>query len=176
MAAELGQTNDPTALVPGALAGISAGGEGLGIALDATGVGAVAGVPLNVVSAGGIVAGSGIAAAGLNSLAQNAAGPDRVSPLKADGGGSGTGGRDDEPTTPQTKQQMAEQAKQLGYDQRVSPKKVPFNSHGMPVYTDGENYLTPDRDAHNVTNGWKLFDGRGNRLGTYSWNLTRLKG
>jgi hypothetical protein len=172
--------NDPggvAATVGGAaLAGISAGGEGLGIALDATGVGAIAGVPLNVVSAAGIVAGSGIAAAGLNSLAQNAAGPDRVDPLKADGGGSGSGAGDDEPSTPQTKQQMAEQAKQLGYDQRVSPKKVPFNSHGMPVYTDGENYLTPDRDAHNVTNGWKLFDRRGNRLGTYSWNLTRLKG
>jgi hypothetical protein len=104
-----------------------------------------------VVSAGGIVAGSGIAAAGLNSLAQNAAGPDRVSPLKADSGGSVTGDGDDEPTTPQTKQQMAEQANNLGYDQRVSPKKVPFNSHGMPVYTDGENYITPDRDTHNVT-------------------------
>ena len=32
---------------------ISAGGEGLGVTLDATGVGAVAGVPLNVVSASG---------------------------------------------------------------------------------------------------------------------------
>ena len=56
-----------------ALAGISAGGEALGVGLDATGVGALAGVPLNVVSAAGIVTGSGIAAAGLNSLAQNAA-------------------------------------------------------------------------------------------------------
>jgi hypothetical protein len=173
--------NDPGGVVASvagtALAGISAGGEGLGVALDATGIGAVAGVPLNVVSAAGIAAGSSIAAAGLNSLAQNAAGPDRISPLKADsGGGSGTSGGDDEPTTPQTKQQMGAQAKKLGYDQRISPKKVPFNSHGMPVYSNGENYITPDRDAHNVTNGWKLFDRRGNRLGTYSWNLTRLKG
>jgi hypothetical protein len=171
--------NDPGAVAATiggtALAGISAEGEALGVGLDVTGVGALAGVPLNVVSAAGIVTGSGIAAAGLNSLAQNAAGPDRVSPLNADGGGSGTGGGDDEPSTPKTKQEMAEQAKQLGYDQRVSPKKVPFNSHGMPVYTDGDNYLTPDRDAHNVTSGWKLFSRRGVRLGTYSWDLTRVK-
>ena len=52
-----------------ALAGISAGGEGPGVALDATGVGAVAGVPLNVVSAAGIAAGVGIAAPAATSLA-----------------------------------------------------------------------------------------------------------
>jgi filamentous hemagglutinin len=46
----------------------------------------------------------------------------------------------------------------------------------MPVYTDRENYITPDSDAHNVADGWKMFDRSGDRLGTFGWNLTRLKG
>jgi hypothetical protein len=41
---------------------VSAGGEGLGTVLDATGVGAIAGVPLNIASAAGIATGLGVAA------------------------------------------------------------------------------------------------------------------
>jgi hypothetical protein len=65
-----------------ALTAISAGGEGLGLALDATGVGAVAGVPLNAVSAAGVVAGVGITGAAATSLMQHAAGEDAVSPAR----------------------------------------------------------------------------------------------
>jgi hypothetical protein len=59
---------------------VSAGGDGLGVALDATGVGAVVGVPLNVVSTAGIVAGVGLTGAATGALAMHAASDDAVSP------------------------------------------------------------------------------------------------
>lgn len=68
-----------------------------------------------------------------------------------------------------------EAAKNLGFDRRISPQKAPFNSHGQPVYFDGKNYITPDVDSHNVTNGWKMFDRKGERIGTYDNNLNRIK-
>ena len=52
---------------------VSAGGDGLGVALDATGVGAVAGVPLNIVSTAGIVTGVGLTTARGAPLMQHAA-------------------------------------------------------------------------------------------------------
>jgi len=99
--------NDPggvAAAIGGtALAGISSAGDGLGVALDATGVGAVAGVPLNVISTAGVVAGAGIAAAGVRSITRDAVGPDRVTMMQANkgsggSGGSGGGGGADDPT------------------------------------------------------------------------------
>lgn len=56
-----------------------------------------------------------------------------------------------------------EAAKNLGFDRRIPPQKAPFNSHGQPVYSDGKNYITPDIDSHNVTNGWKMFDRKSYR-------------
>lgn len=38
-----------------------------------------------------------------------------------------------------------------------------------------KNYITPDFDSHNITNGWKLFDKKGNRNGTYTSDLQRIK-
>jgi uncharacterized protein YukE len=73
---------------------------------------------------------------------------------------------------PKTKEEIDEQAGILGYNKKISPQKAPFNSHGMPVYTDGKEYITPDRDAHNVTSGWKVFNRRGQRTGTWNWDLT----
>ncbi|XVJ69129.1 MAG: hypothetical protein HEQ39_05360 [Rhizobacter sp.] len=66
-------------------------------------------------------------------------------------------------------------AETLGYSRRISPQKAPFDSHGQPVYFDGKNYITPDIDGHNVTNGWKKFSRQGDRLGTYDSNLNRIK-
>jgi hypothetical protein len=63
-------------------------------------------------------------------------------------------------------------ANELGYSRRISPQRAPFNSHGQPVFTDGRRYITPDVDQHKVTNGWKMFDRRGRRIGTYSPDLT----
>lgn len=73
------------------LAALSAGGEIGGLALDATGIGAVAGVPAGVVSAAGITAGLGLAAAGVRTIAGDAAGPDRAGIMNAQSS-SGTGG------------------------------------------------------------------------------------
>jgi len=75
-----------------------------------------------------------------------------------------------------TNQETAEQAAILGYPKRVPPQKAPFNSHGMPVYTNGREYLTPDRDSHNVSDGWKIIDRRGERMGTWNWDLTERVG
>ena len=65
------------------LMGISGVGEGGGLALDATGVGAIAGVPLNIVSAAGLAAGATAAGAGALSLANHAANENRVEPLES---------------------------------------------------------------------------------------------
>jgi hypothetical protein len=71
---------------------VSAGGEGLGLVLDATGVGAVIGVPANVVSAAGMTAGLTMMAAGAGDAARHAASDDNVSPMSTESGsGSGPG-------------------------------------------------------------------------------------
>jgi Bacterial toxin 28 len=76
-----------------ALTTVSAAGGGLGIALDATGVGAVAGVPLNAVSTAGIAAGATMTAAAVGDLTHHAMTDDQVSPVQHNGGSGGTGGR-----------------------------------------------------------------------------------
>lgn len=75
-----------------------------------------------------------------------------------------------------TKEQAADQAAKLGYKRRIPPQKAPFNSHGQDVFTDGKKYLTRDADGHNASNGWKLVDRRGKRVGSYDWNGNRVKG
>jgi hypothetical protein len=89
--------NDPggmAATIGGlALAGVSTLGEGAGVVLDATGVGAIGGVPLNIASTAGIATGLTIAGAGVTSIALDAAGPDKVTVMQASSsGGSGGGG------------------------------------------------------------------------------------
>jgi hypothetical protein len=79
---------------------VSAGGEGLGVALDATGVGAIAGVPLNVVSAAGIAAGAGITTAAMANIASHAGGDDHVSPVETDGDGVADGAPDSTANNP----------------------------------------------------------------------------
>lgn len=67
-------------------------------------------------------------------------------------------------------------AKDLGYGNRVAPQKAPFDSHGQPVFSNGKGYISPDGTGHNVTNGWKMFDRKGRRTGTWNSDLTtRLK-
>ncbi|MGW7532408.1 putative T7SS-secreted protein [Amycolatopsis sp. NPDC054798] len=65
-----------------ALTAISAVGEGGGLVLDATGVGAVAGVPLNVVSAAGIATGGAMAVGSASELARHAMTDDKVEVVK----------------------------------------------------------------------------------------------
>jgi len=72
-----------------ALTGISGGGEVLGLAANATGVGAPVGTPLTVASAAGITAGTGMTLASAAKLGSDAAGSDQVDPF--DGGGTSDG-------------------------------------------------------------------------------------
>lgn len=64
-----------------ALAGVSLLGEGTGLVLDATGVGTVAGAPLNALSAAGLATGTGMVMASAGDLASHAFGDDRSDPL-----------------------------------------------------------------------------------------------
>jgi hypothetical protein len=65
----------------GALAAVGIAGAAASVPLDATGIGAVAGVPLGGASVAGIVGGAGIAGAGLLDLATHAATDNRVTPF-----------------------------------------------------------------------------------------------
>lgn len=93
---------DEVLMMLGGFMAMAAGGAGEvgGTALDVTGVGAVAGVPINIASAGLIVAGAGLTAAGATALAQNAAGPDSVRVLesRAEQPAPGSAGRRGTPT------------------------------------------------------------------------------
>jgi len=79
---------DAGALAGFLLAGVSATGDAGGALLDATGVGAIVGVPLNVVSTAGVLAGGSLMMASAGDLASNAFGDDRVEPIQTGGGGS----------------------------------------------------------------------------------------
>jgi hypothetical protein len=158
-------------LLGAGLIALGTGGEILGFGLDATGAGAVLGVPANVVSAGVIASGAGLVAHGALDLSQRVA---AMTSSGSGGGGSGSGGQ--RSGSPKTRQEIAAQANKLGYNKRIPAQKAPFDSHGQVVYSDGDNYITPDVDSHNVTNGWKMFNRRGQRVGTYDWDLTtRMK-
>lgn len=64
---------------------ISAAGFGGGTVLDATGVGAIVGVPAQAVSAAGVASGIGITTAAMADLGQHASGDDRVEAIKKSG-------------------------------------------------------------------------------------------
>jgi hypothetical protein len=70
------------------LTALSAAGEGGGLALDATGVGAIAGVPVNALSAAGMATGIGITGASVAAMAAQAGGEDHVEPLNTSSGTS----------------------------------------------------------------------------------------
>lgn len=84
--------HDPGAVAAMALGAgevfLGAGGEIGGFALDLTGGGTVAGVPLGIASAGLIATGLTTVGAGVISVAQSATGPDRIEPLQPGPSGS----------------------------------------------------------------------------------------
>jgi len=73
------------------LAVAGAGEEIGGVLLDATGIGAALGIPINVAAAVQIAAGLSLAGAGMANIMHDAAGPDRVN-MTSDGSGGGGGG------------------------------------------------------------------------------------
>lgn len=68
-----------------------------------------------------------------------------------------------------TRKEARDLAKDVGYTKEV--KDPPFNSHGQPAFQKGNRIITPDVDGHRGGT-WKLYDLKGNRLGTYNENLT----
>ncbi|WP_277761824.1 hemagglutinin repeat-containing protein [Pseudomonas sp. A34-9] len=97
----------------------------------------------------------------------------RVLAVRDRSGESHTGGG----SSPDLKRgaEFKEAAARLGFDRRIPPQKAPFDSHGQPVFFDGKKYITPDVDGHNVTGGWKVFDKKGRRVGTYDKDLNWVK-
>jgi hypothetical protein len=61
---------------------VSTLGEGTGLVLDATGIGAIGGVPLNIASAAGITVGAGMTATATGLLMQHATSDDAVTPVR----------------------------------------------------------------------------------------------
>lgn len=72
---------------------VGAAGDAGGLVLDATGVGAVVGVPANVVSTAAIVTGGAMVAGGLGDLVMHATSDDQTSPARTDHTGN-TAARD----------------------------------------------------------------------------------
>ncbi|MFF1676264.1 RHS repeat-associated core domain-containing protein [Streptomyces sp. NPDC058256] len=68
-----------------------------------------------------------------------------------------------------------DRAAALGYKTRIPTNKAHFDSHGEDVFFNGKNYITRDNTSHNVTDGWKMFNRRGQRIGTYDPDLNYLK-
>ena len=69
---------------------------------------------------------------------------------------------------PLTNSQAKDLASELGFKK---VRDIPFNSHGKAVFTNGKQYITPDRDGHNG-GVWKVFDRKGRRVGTYNKDLS----
>jgi hypothetical protein len=71
------------------------------------------------------------------------------------------------------------EAAELGFGLRIPPQKAHFNSHGQSIFSDGSRFITRDigsDPSHSSHNGgvWKMFDSRGNRLGTFDENLNPI--
>ncbi|NUQ97740.1 MAG: hypothetical protein HOY79_14690 [Streptomyces sp.] len=152
--AMLQHPGDSAAMLGGMLlAGVSAGGEGVGVLLDATGAGAIAGVPLNVVSAAGIATGVGMAGAGALDLAQHATSDSAVEPLQMNSEGSGAGG---------SAQQQASDLIKNGQEFKGTGGRAGNN---LPVENgpkDGTLYKT-DPQTGKVTN-YTTYDSEGRAL------------
>ena len=68
-------------------------------------------------------------------------------------------------------------AQELGYTKRIAPQKAPFDTHGQDLFYNAKDktYISRDIDGHNITNGWKMFNKKGKRIGTYTSDLDRIK-
>ncbi|KIH83072.1 putative large exoprotein involved in heme utilization or adhesion of ShlA/HecA/FhaA family [Pseudomonas batumici] len=99
-----------------------------------------------------------------------------VGPCSIDGKPVSGGKSGSDPELPQSRGTLLKEAAgNLGYDRRIPPQKAPFDSHGQPVFSNGKEFITPDIDGHNVSDGWKVFNRKGQRVGTYDKNLNRVK-
>jgi hypothetical protein len=69
-----------------------------------------------------------------------------------------------------TAPQAREAASANGWREVTNPG---FNSHGQPVFTDGNNFYTPDADSH-IGGVWKQFNKKLDRVGTLDADLNKI--
>jgi hypothetical protein len=139
---------DATATVQGLLEiGEGVGGEVGGVVLDATGVGALVGVPVNIVSAGLIVHGATTSVAGLSHLAMTAA-------ANTPDGGSGT---PDSTPSPASARIPGSSDEEYAVDQYLTSKgdKVEKN----PLEGKPGAGRQPDRLVNGVPTEYKTLSG-----------------
>ena len=75
-------------------------------------------------------------------------------------------------------QGSGDKAKKIEVELPVGYTKTKLRSHGQAVYSDGENWITPDQDGHNG-GIWKMYDseknvGSGTRAGTFDKDLKKI--
>lgn len=123
-----------------ALAAVSAGGEGLGVVLDATGVGAIAGVPLNIASAAGVGVGVSLMAASGGDLASHASGDDEAQPFDTSEGGGSEGAPDPQYTkgTPEWQARIDELSKDPAKNGKSSPASQREGTVALQAEADGD--------------------------------------
>lgn len=120
-----------------ALAGVSLLGEGTGLVLDATGVGTVAGAPLNALSAAGLATGTGMVMASAGDLASHAFGDDGAGPMS-----TGSSGDSADPRLTRGTQEYDEYISELSKDSahggQVSAKTIREAQVAVQAEADGQ--------------------------------------
>lgn len=136
------------------LATLGAGGEIGGFVLDATGIGAVLGVPAAVVSAAGITTGLGIAGAAMSNIMHDAAGPDRVNMSSNGGGGGVSDGTEPDPNL-----------------DRLRPAEKETLDRAKQQYPErGLKAASEERDGEYVDSEGRTYDQMGNPQTSRFWN------
>jgi hypothetical protein len=149
------------------LAGVSAVGDGAGFVLDATGVGAVVGVPVNVITTAGVIAGTGLMMASGGDLASHAAGDDHVDPVNVGGGGDAPPSADPQytPGTPEYDARIADLAQDPAHGGAATDASVREAQVGLQLEGDGQVPGPLTRAPFNAAgqDQGEFFDGTGQR-------------
>ena len=142
---------------------------GVGVTASTAGVGVVVGGP--VVAAGAEMAAVGAATAAIGGVMVL-----NSSKNKSDGYERGRTNKSSEITF---RQGSGDKARTVTTKIPKGYRKTKFRSKDMPVFYNGKNYISPDRDGHNG-GIWKMakkkqeLENRSVRMGTYDENLKRI--
>lgn len=115
-------------------------GDAGGVVLDATGVGAVIGVPANVASTAAVVSGATLMAASGGDLVRHAATDDREDPIQTGDGGTSTPSQDPRltPGTPEYNQYIDELAKDPAKNGKITGASLREAEVGVQAEADGD--------------------------------------